>query len=132
MKSVNNLCSHIKITTTSPPVPNDFGNMIYRTHRQEDRYIVDCADDFTSGGWEQFDTDQDAPYFGVWVNRRTLQVLTYCEGDWCLVECPTAAQYNAEIMSMIKYYREGFVAKVFSDDGSMEIIRQDRNQFLIG
>jgi len=32
-------------------------------------------------GWEQFDTDQDARYFGVWINRDARMTVTYAEGD---------------------------------------------------
>tara|TARA_Y100000310_G_scaffold344999_1_gene461063 strand:- start:2812 stop:3198 length:387 start_codon:yes stop_codon:yes gene_type:complete len=32
-------------------------------------------------GWEQFDTNQDAGYFGVWINRDARMTVTYAEGD---------------------------------------------------
>jgi hypothetical protein len=96
-----------------------------------ERYAVDFADDFTSEGWEQFDTDQDAHYFGVWVNKTKFLTLTYAEGDWTLVECPDAAHYNAEIEDAITFYGEGFIAKAYDMDGTKTIFRQEREKFLI-
>ena len=32
-------------------------------------------------GWRQFDTDQDAWYFGVWYNMDKKMTVTYAEGD---------------------------------------------------
>lgn len=109
------------------------GNQLYEASYHRDRYVVDFAEDFTSGGWQQFDTDQDAWYFGVWVNPRTFQTLSYAEGDWHLVQCDGPAAYNREIQSMIDYYGEGFIAKAFDmeDDGRETIYRQDRSSFLI-
>jgi hypothetical protein len=110
---------------------NNRGNMIYRWFGDDVRYTVDFADDFKSEGWEQFDTDQDAAYFGVWVNKVKFYTLTYAEGDWTLVTCPDAGHYNAEVEDAIRFYGEGFVAKTIDADGSMTIFRQEREKFLI-
>jgi len=75
---------------------------IYRAHCSTDRYVVDFAED--RADWIQFDTDQDAHYFGVWVNRRTLQTLTYAEGDWSLIECPSVLEFNEELESNCQFY----------------------------
>ncbi|HBD7283574.1 TPA: hypothetical protein KKX27_002585 [Legionella pneumophila] len=45
-----------------------------------DRYYFDFSLDYKQG-WEQYDTQSDAWYFGIWVNIKTMQVLEYCEGD---------------------------------------------------
>ena len=44
------------------------------------RYMFDTTLS-SNDGWEQFDTDQDAWYFGVWVNNSKGMTVTYCEGD---------------------------------------------------
>ena len=63
------------------------GRVIQRAFRPSERYVVDFADNRTQEGWMQFDTNQDAPYYGVWVNPAKLQTLSYAEGDWSLVTC---------------------------------------------
>jgi len=107
------------------------GSQIIRAFYPSERYIIDFAD-FKSEGWEQFDTDQDAHYFGVWVNKTTLQTLTYAEGDWSLVTCDTKEQYNKEIESMIDFYDEGFIAiGIDPEKGESTKYVQDRSKFYI-
>jgi hypothetical protein len=89
---------------------NERGNTVYSGNAGTDRYIVDFAEDFTAEGWMQFDTRQDAHYFGVWMNPAKLLTLTYCEGDWSLVECPDAAHYNAEVQDACDFYSPGIAA----------------------
>jgi hypothetical protein len=38
-------------------------------------------DESLEKGWEQYDTNQDAWYFGVWVHPTERKVFTYAEGD---------------------------------------------------
>jgi len=59
----------------------------------------------TDDGWELFETDQDASYFGVWINRQQLIVVTYCEGDLHIVRAPDAAAFDAEIAEMESFYQ---------------------------
>lgn len=96
-----------------------------------ERYVVDFAPDFKAEGWEQFDTDQDAAYFGVWVNSKQLVVLTYCEGDWSIEECPSQEHYRAAIERLCAFYAEGKVCTVIGSEGVVEC-RQDRDRFLTG
>ena len=134
MKSVNVFCDRIFV---EPGHLNERGNEVRRAFLPSERYRVDFADDFKAEGWEQFDTDQDACYFGVWVNRQRFQTLTYAEGDWTLVNCPDAAHYNAEIQDCIRFYGEGFEFKTIDVDRGAGIpnlvttYRQDREKFLI-
>jgi len=108
------------------------GARIYRAHADSERYEIDFAPDFTSQGWAQFDTDQDAHYFGVWVNWAQMRTLTYAEGDWSLVECENREQYLAEVRGMIEFYGAGRVARCIGDDGSVVDVVQDRSHFLRG
>jgi hypothetical protein len=113
------------------PETHKRGNKIYRLFFPDERYSIDFAEDFLLEGWAQFDTGQDAHYFGVWVNKTKLQTLTYAEGDWVLVECQDAAHYDAEIADAIRFYDEGFVAKALDDNGQWTIYQQDRKEFFI-
>lgn len=109
---------------------NKQGNRIYRMYWDSDRYIFDSASDFAQSSWQQFDTDQDAHYFGVWVNPVNMQVLTYVEGDWSLVVCEDVDHYHKELQAMCEFYGEGFIVKVIDPDTSeMTVHRQDRQQF---
>jgi len=49
---------------------NQFGNEITRSFEGDiDRYKFDFGLCSYSKGWIQFDTDQDAWYFGVWIHK---------------------------------------------------------------
>ena len=106
------------------------GHDLYRMFRPTDRYVVDFADDFKTSGWAQYDTDQDAHYFGVWVNGKSRQVLTYAEGDWTLNVAPDVDAFNREIRRMNEFYGEGFVFKALDvEHNAMTTFVQDRNSF---
>ncbi len=87
---------------------NQQGNTVVHRSRSADRYRFDFDADFRAAGWLQFDTNQDASYYGVWVNPKLLRTLSYCEGDVYLVLCPDAQHYNAEIEAACKFHGEGF------------------------
>lgn len=106
---------------------NSRGNLVHRYSLSSSRYHVDCD----LGDWLQFDTDQDAEYFGFWVNPEALMTLTYCEGDWVLVVCPTKEGYNAEIADACRVYDEGFIAKAIDEQGGVTVYCQDRQQFFL-
>jgi hypothetical protein len=128
VKSVNSFCDRLK--ANGEPDVTSCGNRIYRFYGGGgDRYLIDFADGFTAEGWMQFDTDQDASYFGTWVNPTRLCTLTYCEGDWSLVECDDATGYNTQVESACQFYGVGFIAKTISQDGSVDVYRQDRGVF---
>ena len=111
---------------------NKRGNRIKRNWLSTERYRWDFNEPFRSDGWEQYDTSQDAWYFGVWVNKKRLKILTYAEGDIIMVTCPDAAHFNAEIESMNKFYEEGFIAKAIDpEENKMTIFVQDRNLFFL-
>ena len=55
-------------------------------------------------GWKQYDTWQDAYYFGFWVNQELRATFTYCEGDRFYVECPTEESYHAELANAAEFY----------------------------
>lgn len=81
---------------------NQQGCTVVRTfHPEIDRYVFDggvCSD------WEQYDTDQDASYFGVWVRIATRETVTYAEGDITHVTAPTEEAFKAELASMAAFY----------------------------
>ena len=46
-------------------------------------------------GFYQYDTPQDAWYFGLWVNPETLRIVSYVEGDITVMEAHDRASYDA-------------------------------------
>lgn len=120
-----------QILENQEPRQNEHGNTRYYFFHPSERYGVDFDSDFTADGWLQFDTDQDAHYFGVWLNPKLLQVLSYAEGDWYLIQCVDAVRYNAQVRSMIGFYGEGFICKTLDDQGRWTTYVQDRATFLL-
>tara|TARA_A100001037_G_scaffold49895_1_gene41935 strand:+ start:244 stop:666 length:423 start_codon:yes stop_codon:yes gene_type:complete len=103
------------------------GCTVRRHFADVERYVVDFASDFRDEGWIQFDTDQDFAHFGVWVNPRLRLILTCCEGDWDIEECPTAEHYNDSIERISEHYGSApaFTA-IDTDSGSVTQVFQDR------
>lgn len=55
-------------------------------------------------GWRNFETAQDAPYFGIWTHEERRQIVTFAEGDLSVVECLDEAMFSAELFSMRAFY----------------------------
>lgn len=105
------------IWQNAPHEINDRGNIIYRDQdadrqmscrwgrvgRPEDRYVFDF-EILVPKGWKQFDTRQDASYFGVWVNLEKRMTFTFAEGDRTLVVCADDAHLKAELDDMVRFY----------------------------
>ena len=51
-------------------------------------------------GFYQWDTSQDAWYYGTWVNPQSLQILQYAEGDISLVTCNSPEAYKKYLAGM--------------------------------
>jgi len=84
---------------------NERGNVVFRDFFcDRDRYFYDFGQCRPSSGWVQYDTDQDAWYFGVWVHPRDRVILTYAEGDEVTVTCPDELSFKAELMHMESFY----------------------------
>ena len=69
-----------------------------------DRYRYDSGQCSPRQGWVQYDTSQDAWYFGIWVHPERREILSYCEGDETLVTCPTQEIFAAELAEMATFY----------------------------
>ena len=122
----------LKVMRRQEPSETDAGTTYRRMFFPSERYVIDFADDFGSEGWQQFDTDQDAAYFGVWLNPVHRVILTYAEGDWSLEECPTVEHYNDAIGRLCECYGTGRIALCIGADGSAVEYCQDRSEFLKG
>ena len=67
-----------------------------------DRYQYDNA--LLPRGFAQYDTEQDAWYFGCWVHVGKREIWTYAEGDLSVVRCPTVDSFRAELAHMAAFY----------------------------
>ena len=54
------------------------GCRIDRGSHQADRYYYDRT--LLAQGWQQYDTEEDAWYFGIWIHTEKLETFTYAEG----------------------------------------------------
>lgn len=97
---------------TAPPEQDDNSNTIYRDTdadeflrlcKGEERYYYDF-DALRPPEWKQYDTSQDAWYFGVWVNIAKRMIFSYAEGDRTLVICPDDEHLRAELKHMAEFY----------------------------
>jgi hypothetical protein len=89
-------------------------------HPEIDRYVFDMRRCVFDDGWEQYDTDQDASYFGVWVRLSTRETVTYAEGDITHVTAPTDEAFAAELASMAEFYGSPPPAfKVITGEGQL-------------
>lgn len=105
------------------------GSVIVRSFASLDRYVWDFAQDFRKK-FQQFDTGEDASYYGVWVNPTDFEIFRYQEGDISLLLCQTKEQYNEEIKGMIAFHDEGKICSVVSEEG-MTTFSQDRQMFVV-
>lgn len=104
---------------------NKNGNEVVRSFDGvQSRYFYD--DKLLKEGWKQYDTTQDASYFGVWVNVGDRKVLTYCEGDTTVVTCPTVELFQAELDSLAEFYGDPPPAFTVISDGKITEIYDPR------
>ena len=112
------------------PWTNGRGNLVIPGSHSCDRYVFDTRYCTSELGWEQYDTEQDAWYFGVWVHADERLTFTYCEGDWSLVQCPTEESFRAELADMARVYGSPPPALVaLGLDGSVTNIYSEKNAF---
>lgn len=102
---------------------NARGNVVYRDQDADvimgfkggDRYAYDFR--ILKDGWQQYDTDQDASYFGCWVHLERRITLCYAEGDRIVVQCPTLESFRAELADMERFYGPApYAFKVFDSE----------------
>lgn len=68
---------------------------IDRGSHRADRYYYDRT--LLAQGWQQYDTEEDAWYFGIWIHTEKLEAFTYTEGDTCHVIAPHVETFRNEL-----------------------------------
>lgn len=82
---------------------NKFGNIIERNFiLSGNRYRYDFQKCKAEDGWKQFDTNQDAWYFGIWCNQKKLQIMCYVEGDNVNMRKDIRAKAKTELERIVK------------------------------
>jgi len=82
---------------------SDAGNKLDQIFRSNERYAFDFSDEYRNG-WKQYDTDQDAWYYGVWYNPAKMQTLSYTEGDIYLVTCDNWTSFINEMAGLDSFH----------------------------
>lgn len=85
---------------SAPRETNQRGNAVERWFRPSSSYAFDAK----LREYQRYSTDQDAEWFGVWVDVIQRKVFTYAEGDCILVSCPTSESFAAELADMELFY----------------------------
>ncbi|WP_447835548.1 hypothetical protein [Aeromonas salmonicida] len=78
------------------------GCRIDRGSHQADRYYYDRT--LLAQGWQQYDTDQDAWYFGIWIHTEKRETFTYAEGDTSHVIAPSVEAFRTELARLYQYH----------------------------
>ena len=78
------------------------GCRIDRGSHQADRYYYDRT--LLAQGWQQYDTEEDAWYFGIWINTERLETFTYAEGDTHHVIAPNVEAFRTELARLYQYH----------------------------
>jgi hypothetical protein len=80
------------------------GCRIDRGSHQADRYYYDRT--LLAQGWQQYDTEEDAWYFGIWIHTEKLETFTYAEGDTCHVIAPNVEAFRSELARLYQYHQQ--------------------------
>ena len=76
---------------------------IERSFMPADRYHFDFGECSYARGWAQFDTAQDASYYGTWINPAERQIVNYCEGDVTRQIAATDEAFIAAVRALVEW-----------------------------
>lgn len=68
------------------------------------RYLYDFGACTSQRGWAQFDSEQDASYYGNWINPAKRMWFSYCEGDTTLVICDNDTEFVSYVRESVEWY----------------------------
>ena len=49
---------------------------------------------------------EDASYFGNWVNFKSLELITYCEGDLTIIKCENVEKFKNQLLKTVSWYKK--------------------------
>ena len=74
-----------------------------------DRYAFDFDECSLDKGYAQFDTREDASYYGQWVNPHTLEFISYVEGDVTRQTCDTQDEFAELVRKAVDFHGDRFL-----------------------
>jgi len=77
-----------------------------KTFCNSDRYTFDFNMCSYKKGFAQIDTTDDASYFGNWVNFKSLELITYCEGDLTVIKCDDVKEFKEQLLKVVSCYKK--------------------------
>ena len=81
-----------------------------------DRYAFDFRRCTPAKGWAQLDTEQDAWYFGNWVNPSKMETMSYAEGDVTHKICETMEEFAGELVRTLSFYERACIDDMMNAD----------------
>jgi hypothetical protein len=103
---------------TEPEINKNGARVERAFYMGRERYMYDFQLCRSDDGWKQYDTDQDAWYFGVWVHKEDRVIVTYAEGDETTVTCPTQESFDKELADMNAFFKPAPALIGLDMDGS--------------
>lgn len=93
--------AHLKV---APPERTDTGAIIRRSFIENGNTESTARMRPMELGWKHYPTSQDAWYFGVWINPRSLETLCYAEQDVTHIQCENFIQFQRELRRMAFFH----------------------------
>lgn len=95
---------------------NGRGNVVARYFLPVDQDLYDFKICIRPDGWAQYETNQDAHDFGIWVHLENRYVFTYGEGDLTLTICGSIESLRAELQAIGEFHGPPAPRFVIVDD----------------
>lgn len=115
-----------------PRVTFENGRTFMRDFVGGNRYAFDTQICPPTQGWVQYDTDQDASYFGKWIHKGRRMMVTFAEGDITIVKCTDDDAYNEQLQRMDEFHGKiPSAVAIDTDTGARTEYYQDRDALLI-
>ena len=73
---------------------------------ERERYAFDFTHIGQGRDWYQWDTCQDAHYYGTWVNPVLREIVSYAEGDIYHIQCFEVMEYESELLNLERFEAE--------------------------
>lgn len=103
------------------------------THIQMiDRYVFDWGDCSTQNGFAQFDTRQDASYYGTWVSPRERKIVNFAEGDVSIETADSDEEFTAAVRKLVAWNEEHGWGPARIDPGFSTAIKADFERLGLG
>lgn len=91
------------------------------------RYTYDVALCRADDGWHQYDTKNDAWYFGIWYHPERRITVTFAEGDETVTVYHTEEAWRVALQAMADFYGDPPPAMVSYDANGVRTAYYDKN-----